>query len=102
MPCVVQQGLCTHTRIVCATPVCSGSVVVSVSGLVSSRPGQQDLAYDFVSLVRPPSADGVFPLKGPTAGGTLVTVTGTLFNGNALVEFVERDVAGAVTGNRSD
>jgi hypothetical protein len=35
-------------------------------------------------------------------GGTPVTVVGTLFNSDALVEFVERDVAGVPTGDRSE
>jgi hypothetical protein len=36
------------------------------------------------------------------AGGTVLTLAGTLLNRNALVEFLERDAAGVVTGARAE
>jgi hypothetical protein len=39
------------------------------------------------------------PLHGPTTGGTLVTVTGARFAGDATVLFAERNASGTLTGN---
>jgi hypothetical protein len=120
VPCSLLPSTSPHTRIVCVTQLCkgecrlaamqsrlsisftppmlcssSGALSVSVSGVGAAAA----TLYDFGSLVQPPTVDSVTPLVGPTAGGTLVTVQGTLFGGDATVQFVERTASGALTGN---
>jgi hypothetical protein len=94
---IVNLSYCVacHLRHFCE----AGFVVVRTSaGLTSTSPGP---FYNYESLIQPPSVDMVEPLSGPTLGGTLVTIMGTQFAGDALVLFVERDATGALTGNSS-
>lgn len=60
------------------------------------------ITYDFQLLTQPPTIASVSPQRGPTLGGTAVTIQGTLFGGYAVVSFAERDATGAPTGIRSE
>lgn len=53
--------------------------------------------YDFNALVQSAVVASVDPVRGPTTGGTLVTLIGSLFAGDATVRLVGRDRAGALT-----
>jgi hypothetical protein len=61
-----------------------------------------EAAYSYNDLSQPPRIVSVAPLVGPTAGGTRVTITGEAFSDSAVVQFVERNASGALTGNRSE
>ncbi len=58
--------------------------------------------YNFNSLIQAPIVSVVMPLRGPTSGGTLVTVLGARFASDATVLLLERDVAGTLTGSSSE
>ncbi len=70
---------------------------ISVSGVTAPAAFQ----YDFNTLVQIPTVSAVTPLRGPTIGGTLVTLRGTMFAGDATVLFVELRASGETTGNLS-
>lgn len=76
----------------------AGGVVVTVASQSMSTP----YPYDYHTTVTSHTVATVTPLSGPVAGGTVVTVLGTKFAGNATVTFVERDSAGSLTGLRSE
>jgi hypothetical protein len=78
-------------------PFVAGALVVTVAGQASAT-----YDYRYQLLVSPPVIESVAPLRGPTPGGTPVLFTGSLFSTNAVVHFVERDAAGALTGRRSE
>ena len=58
--------------------------------------------YDFNSLIQAPIVSAVAPLRGPTSGGTLVTVQGSRFASDATVLLLERNVTGSLTGGSSE
>ncbi len=84
-PDVSQSG---HTRIVCSTRQCVGDVVISVGGKSSAA-----VPYEYNALVQVPHIDGVFPVGGPTVGGTEVRILGSQFRLSGSVSFVEVDAS---------
>ena len=65
-----------------------------VAGQASS--GSQ--RYNYVDLIQPPVVTKVYPLSGPTAGGTVVTITGSGYGSVAVVSFEELAANGSLTG----
>lgn len=79
----------TPTEIVVATPSATqgGDVSVSVANgvnLVATAPGLY--TYEDPAGL-PPNVTAISPVGGPAAGGTVVTITGTVFRPNAAVYF---------------
>ena len=66
----------------------TGDVVVTVAN--QSSVVTVSAHYNFAELIQPPGLALVTPLFGPAAGGTLVTVVGSGFSLDAVVNFVER------------
>ncbi len=74
------------TLTVTTPPGTTGPTNVSVTNfgnLTSTLPG----AWTYLEPLIPPTVTGVDPAIGPTAGGTAVTLTGTVFKANAEVTF---------------
>ena len=69
-------------------------MLVVVAGQAST--GSQ--SYNYVELIQPPSVTTVSPLSGPTAGGTIVTITGSGYGSIAVVMFEELTADGGTTG----
>jgi hypothetical protein len=90
--CTVDVPQSSHDRIVCATAQCFGNVVVTVSGKSSVA-----LPYDYNALVQAPRIGSVFPVSGPTVGGTELRIVGSFFRQSGNVSFVEVDAANART-----
>ena len=67
---------------------------------VATRPDIAPAAaqYDLNTLIQAPKISVVDPLHGPAAGGTLVTVQGTDFAGDATVLFVARATGTSSSG----
>jgi hypothetical protein len=83
----------------CACPALgSGVVAIAVSGVVADPAA----LYDFTALVQAPAVTAVAPLRGPTVGGTLVTLQGAQFAGDAKVLFAERNRTGSRTGRSAE
>ncbi len=76
----------------------TGPIVTSVAGVRSVIA----FGYDFQTLTRPPVVGSVSPLTGPTEGGTIITIEGSLFASDATVVLVERISSGVVTGVRRE
>ncbi len=72
----------------------AGTVSINVSGVLAPAAAQ----YDFGTLVQSPEVVAMTPLRGSTAGDTVVTIVGQRFAGDATVLFAERTVAGVATG----
>jgi hypothetical protein len=72
-----------------------GPLVVTLAGLSSHI-----TEYNYQLLVTPPVIDSVFPLHGPTTGGTPVLLLGSRFSDAASVFFGERDASLQLTGRR--
>ena len=74
----------------------AGTVSITVA---SQTTVTDNLAYNFLVLVRPAVIDKVTPLTGPLVGGTVVTITGSGFSSLADVSFVGYDSgSGEVVG----
>ncbi len=70
------------TTITALSPAGSGTVDVTVMTL-----GGKSTASAFDVFTYAPTVSGISPTAGPTAGGTLVTITGTGFTGVTAVDF---------------
>ena len=70
------------TKIEIVTPSGSGTVDVEVT-----TPGGSDTAAGAYTYVAAPTVSSVVPGEGPTAGGTVVTITGANLTGASKVEF---------------
>ena len=79
-------SLTRHQRIVCvlSVPLCTGDVVVTLSGLSS-----QAAQYRYSQMAGAPVVTSVTPLTGPAAGGTLVTIVGVRLGSSTVVTFRE-------------
>ena len=72
------------TQVTAISPAGTGTVnvtVVTPGGTSPTSPADQ------FSYVAPPTVTGLSPSKGPSAGGTSVTITGTGFTGVTAVDF---------------
>ena len=56
--------------------------MTATGGTSAANPPNDQFTY-----VTPPTVTGVSPSSGPTAGGTVVTITGTNFTGASAVNF---------------
>ena len=61
-----------------------GSLVVTVAGRTTTP-----LSYDYFALSRPPRIENIVPLSGSTAGNTTVLISGTAFQSDGTVYFVD-------------
>lgn len=71
--------------------------VVSVT--VTNPDGQSSTLPNAFRYVAPPSAASVTPNKGPTSGGTRVTITGTGFTAGVRVRFANEDATDVIVLN---
>ena len=97
-PCTLT--LHSQSRIECATPLCYGTVTVTVDGVASMNGTASE--YEYLSLASPPAVHDVVPLTGPLAGGTVVVLTGSGFHGTASVFFNALDASGRPTGAQAE
>ena len=82
----VDWSLTTHSLLVFFTPICRGTLSVSVANRLSGN-----IPYEYSSLVAEPAVSTIDPGHGPAAGGTAVTITGLSFQLEGTVEFVRPD-----------
>ena len=84
--CDILGDLSSHVELYFLTSLCRGTVAVVVAG--KSAP---TIDYSYELLVALPAIAAITPLSGPTAGGTVVTITGTQFQFRGTVTFVDAD-----------
>ncbi len=75
--CPIVAGSWTHTQVVCTLPPGKGSVVVQLTS--ASRSATTNWAYNG------PSITSITPNVGPTAGGTLITISGSSLDNSGTV-----------------
>ena len=72
------------TSITATSPAGSGTVDVTVT---TASGASATSAADRFAYIGPPTVASITPATGPAAGGTSVTITGTLFTGATAVKF---------------
>ena len=84
-------GAGTNLKVVSATQITVDSPVqpAGLHNVFVKTPGGTSAAHeaDWFTYVAPPTVTKVSPASGPTAGGTLVTISGTNFTGATAVLF---------------
>jgi hypothetical protein len=77
----------TSSQIVVISPATStpGLVDVTVTTVGGTSAISDSDKFDY--FIPPPTVTGLTPAAGPTAGGTIVTISGTFFSGTTMVDF---------------
>ncbi len=77
----------TADQIVATSPAGSGMVDVTVVTANGTSATSSNDQFTYVVVPQAPVLTGISPASGLPAGGTVVTITGTSFNGATLVDF---------------
>lgn len=75
----------TSTSLQVTTPAGNEGAVDVVVSNPGNQPGTLTGGFTYIAPIAPPTITSVTPAGGPTAGGTVITVVGTLFKAGALV-----------------
>jgi IPT/TIG domain len=87
------------TNVTAAAPAGSGTVDVTVTTAGGASATSNNDKYTYVP---PPTVMSISPSSGPTAGGTIVTITGTNFTSGSTVSFASTGATGVtVNGART-
>lgn len=77
----VTSGGYSHTRIICTLPEGQGANLPVV--VTSAQRSSNSVSFSYT----PPAITGITPASGPTAGGSLITLTGSNFGTSPVVLF---------------